>query len=97
MIRFSQLFSVNAGLLWINYLVYEREKWFDPNYDRGYFYKGGAISLGLTLVNIVLVRFRPGSNTTEHALLPIKVLFASHPYLFCFLSLLGYSRSSLLL
>ena len=48
--------AVNAGLLLINAFVYEREHFTDPEYTRDFFYKGGAISFGLTLVNIVLVR-----------------------------------------
>mmetsp|Transcript_26163 Transcript_26163/g.62160 ORF Transcript_26163/g.62160 Transcript_26163/m.62160 type:complete len:239 (-) Transcript_26163:104-820(-) len=47
--------AVNAGLLFINAFIYERDEFTDPNYDREFFYKGGAISFGLTLVNIILI------------------------------------------
>lgn len=58
--------AVNAGLLFVTSFLYEREWPTQPDYKRTDFYKGGAISLGLTLVNIVLVRFQyrrlTGSN-----------------------------------
>ena len=53
--------AVNAGLLFINAFIYEREQFTDPDYDKEFFYKGGAISFGLTLVNIVLVRVKVNS------------------------------------
>lgn len=50
--------AVNAGMLWVSYVAYDPTRHsFEEQWDHGDFRRMGLFSLGLTLINIVLIIF----------------------------------------